>query len=257
MGVNASTPATPLSSLPPPPSTLRPDPRVDAIEGMPPLLKGQYERIRDRMGHGAREDARMRYDVGRIIAEVRRSEGIYGKGAVLLLATALGRDHTTLYRWANVAEAWSPAELEALLAKRDRLGQSLVWSHLVEIAQAPEATRDRWIEWVLAEAATAHLLATALRHGIGRARAAAVNKRFAGAPAGMKRLAAHYERLVECPQRAKALDLEELEQLIEDQQEVVERLSWSLRMAKAARVSMGKPRQASPQRGTSAAHPRS
>ena len=121
-----------------------------AVNRMNPDLRCQYNAIRKLLANVTASDVRARHRVGQIVVEIRQSDERYGARAVPLLAEALARDESTLYRYASVAEAWSEAALESLLDRRMPGGEPLSWSHLLELAAIPSAEhRERVLNDVL------------------------------------------------------------------------------------------------------------
>jgi hypothetical protein len=78
-----------------------------------------------------------RYTAGEIIATVKRDPTTYGDNAVASLALSVGEDAPSLYRFANVAETFSRAEVKRLLAG------GLTWSHLVALARVPDTKKRK------------------------------------------------------------------------------------------------------------------
>jgi hypothetical protein len=105
-----------------------------ALREMNATLRQAYERIRDLLARAGRDDVRSRYEVGVLVAEVKRSEHKYGARAVSVLGAALGTGVQTLYRCANVAEQWTSRQVGALLDKTSERGRPLSWSHLVALS---------------------------------------------------------------------------------------------------------------------------
>jgi hypothetical protein len=142
---------------------IQPSPKVvvaRAVKQMCPALREQYDSARRLLSSAASSDARARYRVGTIVAEIKKREDRYGTRAVTLLATALGRDETTLYRYATVAETWSESALADLLLKRMPCGEPLSWSHLLELAAiASPEHRERLIQEALNEGLSVRALA--------------------------------------------------------------------------------------------------
>jgi len=107
------------------------DERADA--GQPVALRERIAALRELLGR-LPADGRARYEIGRIIAELKARPDEYGHGAVSIAATTLGEDIPSLYRYARVAERWTQEELDALLARTMRDGRPLSWSHLVVLS---------------------------------------------------------------------------------------------------------------------------
>ncbi len=124
-------------------------------------LADRRERLRELLGRPA--DEHTRYEIGALIAEIKSDPATYGPGAVSVVATAVGEDVASLYRYATVAECWSAEQFEALLRRGGRRGARLSWSHLVLIASLPSpAGRARWTERTLAEGLSVRQLALLL-----------------------------------------------------------------------------------------------
>lgn len=96
-------------------------------------------------------DVSARYKIGQEISRVMADPGTYGTKAVMLLASGLGRKTSSLYGYAGVAKAWSPAELKLLMRRKNHFGVGLTFSHLLVLASARETERANWTEKTLSE----------------------------------------------------------------------------------------------------------
>jgi hypothetical protein len=135
-----------------------------AVRRMNPDLRRQYDAIRRLLANVTAADARGRHRVGQIVVEIRRSNERYGARAVPLLAEALARDESTLYRYASVAEAWDEAALESVLDRRMPGREPLSWSHLLELAAIPSPERrERLLNEVLQRGLSVRALADLAR----------------------------------------------------------------------------------------------
>lgn len=114
----------------------------DIVGGMNTALRAVYQSIRDLLARASRDEVRNRFQVGVLVAEVKRWPNKYGNGAVAALAKALSQDTQTLYRCATVAECWSVSQLDTLVLRHDEYGQPLSWSHFVLLANVSPA-RER------------------------------------------------------------------------------------------------------------------
>jgi hypothetical protein len=117
--------------------------------------------IQKLLAEAATNEIDARYRIGVIIRSVMEAESTYGEGAVERLAEALGRDATSLYRYAAVAKLWSDAEMRALSRQPNDHGEPLSWSHWVELARVP-STWKRWLERALGESWSVRRLAREL-----------------------------------------------------------------------------------------------
>jgi hypothetical protein len=135
-----------------------------AVRQMSPELRAQYDSLRRLLASATTNDVRARYRIGQVVAEIKTREDRYGARAVPLLAAALGRDETTLYRYASVAETWDEGALEELLLKRMPMGEPISWSHLLELAtvRSPEA-RARLLNETLVRGLSVRALAAMAR----------------------------------------------------------------------------------------------
>jgi ActR/RegA family two-component response regulator len=132
-------------------------------EGSP--LAPHLERLREiQLG---RVGARSRYQIGAIVAEVKRNPELYGTRAISVLAAGIGEAEQNLYRFATVAERWGAADFEVLVSRRGSDGRCLSWSHFVLLASIEDdAARARLIERALDDALPVRaLVAIANRHG--------------------------------------------------------------------------------------------
>jgi ActR/RegA family two-component response regulator len=132
--------------------------REQAPEVMPGTLEGCIARLRELMA--TRPDPMVRYGVGEIIARIKARPWAYGKGAVAVVAAAIGEDVPSLYRHAAVAECWSEAEVRGLCARKGRDGRGLSWSHIVLLGGVRSAVvRAGLVERVLGQGLSVRELA--------------------------------------------------------------------------------------------------
>jgi ActR/RegA family two-component response regulator len=117
-----------------------------------------------------RPGPRVRYAVGAIVAEIKAHPELYGRGAMVAVATALGEDLPSLYRHAAVAECWTEAEVSALLDRKGPGGRTLSWSHIVLLGSVSSAhARARLVEQALRESLSVRDLAERARESAGEA----------------------------------------------------------------------------------------
>lgn len=107
--------------------------RVPAIDSLDVALREKVAALRELL-EGKPSDARTRYRIGAIVAELKADTERYGERAVALAAAALGQDEASLYRHARVAERWTFSEFEELLSRTRRDGRSPSWSHMVQLS---------------------------------------------------------------------------------------------------------------------------
>lgn len=112
-----------------------------AADAMNAPLRRELQRIQALL-RSAPDTVEARHDVGLVVLAVKREPERYGKQAVALLASALGRDEATLYRFAQVASRWTEREIAEWIARASAAGHPLSWWHFVE-ASAIARKRDR------------------------------------------------------------------------------------------------------------------
>ncbi len=118
-------------------------------------------RIADRIAQAAVDDLRARYELGRLVHELRYD----GSDHEILrdlskLGAACGLAAATLRRYARVSETINQREFSDLTRPRGPRGPSLTWSHIEELAEA----RSSEVRRKCAEAAiTESLSVSALR----------------------------------------------------------------------------------------------
>jgi DNA-binding response OmpR family regulator len=108
-------------------------------------------------------DARVRYQIGEIVAELKRHPAEYGASAVATAASAIGEALPSLYRHARVAQRWRAGEFEVLLSQPMADGRTLSWSHLVSLAGVSAGRLyDRIVQQTLSHSWTVRQLDAAL-----------------------------------------------------------------------------------------------
>jgi DNA-binding NarL/FixJ family response regulator len=113
---------------------------------IPESLDECISRVRELLTR--RPEPIVRWEIGRIIAEVKADHASYGSSGVATLAAAVGEDAPSLYRYATMAETWSEGEVQELCTGKP----ALTWSHLVALGNIEDAaTRQRWIARARAE----------------------------------------------------------------------------------------------------------
>lgn len=100
-----------------------------------------YERLLKIVAETTLEEARRRYDIGRLVRQVMEDEKKYGKRSVETLATLLRFDKSTLRDYASVAKTWNTNEFNAVLRRKTAAGLGLRFSHLVVLAQVADGRR--------------------------------------------------------------------------------------------------------------------
>jgi len=113
-----------------------------------------YERLLVVVAETALEEAKRRYEIGRMVRPVMEEEKKYGKRSVEALATLLGFDKSTLHDYAKVAKTWEASEFGALLKRKTPAGLGLRFSHFVVIAEVGD---DRRRKTLLAQTITQSL----------------------------------------------------------------------------------------------------
>lgn len=131
-----------------------PPPRVGIhMEEYEKNIEAAYEKLRELLATTDAEDILVRYRVGCAVAELK-DESKYGPKAVDQVAARLGRGYgrSTLYRYLDVAEAWSATAIKKIVERRNPDGFALCWSHLEYIAALDDREdRAHFTEVTLAE----------------------------------------------------------------------------------------------------------
>jgi hypothetical protein len=99
-------------------------------ESMTVAFAEAYDAIRTVLSRAVRDDALTRHRAGVLLCEVKAAGNTYGTKAIERMADKLGMSTTLLYQYILVAETWSTAELQELLARTNQFGEPLSWSHL-------------------------------------------------------------------------------------------------------------------------------
>lgn len=103
-------------------------------------LRSALNRLRDELNDADREDVMARYAVASICVEVK-DETKYGEKGLDFLESELDMGHSTLYRYAKVAEAWTYEEFQKLAARLNAKGRTLSWSHWELLAAQKDGRR--------------------------------------------------------------------------------------------------------------------
>ncbi|WP_170229371.1 DUF1016 N-terminal domain-containing protein [Polyangium fumosum] len=121
-------------------------------EEMAPELRERCDKVRKALAKAGPQDTRARYQLGELVKDAMTDEEKYGKKAVAQIAVSLGYDEKTLYRYAQVAKAWSLDELNELLKRSSKTDIPIGFSHLLEIAGIDDKRkRKKYVNQVLKE----------------------------------------------------------------------------------------------------------
>jgi hypothetical protein len=121
--------------------------------------------IADRIAQAAVEDLRARYELGRLVHDLRYD----GTDHEILrdlsrLGVACGLAAATLRRYARVSETINPNEFGNLTRPRGPRGPSLTWSHIEELAEARSSeVRRRCAEAAISESLSVSALRARVR----------------------------------------------------------------------------------------------
>jgi hypothetical protein len=119
---------------------------------MKPALRSVVAKLKRKLRSLWSHECFRRFEVAQIVLKVRVGHKRYGARGVEQLATELGLDKATVYRWARVAEVWAPGEFRIVIARRNKAGLAVTWSHLEVLAEVSgRARRETLLEKVLAE----------------------------------------------------------------------------------------------------------
>lgn len=112
--------------------------RQEIINEMPDALLWKFEEIRAFVIDEAISVFRRRHKLGCMVLEVTNDEDKYGKHAVDQMSKLLSMDNSLLYNAKLFAERYSMNDLEELTNLRNRIGDSLTWSHVVQLIRVPD-----------------------------------------------------------------------------------------------------------------------
>jgi len=166
-----------------------------------------YEQLRRVVGKARHDEALGRYDIGRLVGQVRAEKDKYRQGSVEKLATLLQFDASTLYDYADVADTWkNKTEFKLLL--RNGCG-CLTFSHCVVLSQVADPKyRAALVQRIRDKRLTVRQLAETIRT---TAAADDVAAEATAAPADVvRRITAHWEGVVDAIER----DMRTLELLV-------------------------------------------
>jgi len=106
-------------------------------------LLGVSSVVRGLLSAASRDEVMARHRVGAILCELKKLPGKYGDRAIDKVAAEVGVAATTLYRYAAVAEQWTHEDMKADLAKTNRFGQPLTWTHFVALSRVSRVPARR------------------------------------------------------------------------------------------------------------------
>lgn len=119
---------------------------------MNPALQARALQIRERLHKVAHFNVANFHALGLDFAEIRGNSA-YGDKAVEKVCEVLDVcDASTAYKYITFASYWTAAELTKLLARAEREGVSLQWSHFLSLITVPEkAEREALLKHVFAK----------------------------------------------------------------------------------------------------------
>ena len=109
----------------------------EKYNGLKPDLRKRYEELRGYVTDEAMDVFRNRHRIGKLAIEIDKDDQRYGKKAVSSLENLLGMGRDYLRNAQLFAERYDTAHLEELIVTRNRNGDPLVWSHVVELIRIP------------------------------------------------------------------------------------------------------------------------
>jgi hypothetical protein len=112
--------------------------------GASPEFWAAVRRLLQRIADAAVEDARARYELGRLVHRLRRNSTVDVTTSLLArLGQSLGLKPDTLRRYARVSEMIGSQEFEEYMHLRGPHGLPLRWSHIEELSEARSAIERR------------------------------------------------------------------------------------------------------------------
>ncbi|HZH18368.1 MAG TPA: hypothetical protein VE057_28710 [Archangium sp.] len=135
-----------------------------AVKTMEPALRSEYLKLKKMLASAEKQDAQVRYEIGRVVAKVRGAGPRYGSNAVGQLERALGLDENTLRRYERIANTWTSARFSELMKRTNLYGRPLSWSHLDVLAEVADAKkREVLLDEALREGLSVRALASRVR----------------------------------------------------------------------------------------------
>lgn len=105
---------------------------------VPPALAKAIESATTLLATAGSEDAVTRYKVAQIVVNLKAAPDKYGERAVETFGRAVKIGAKTLYRYADVVDAWEAKEFQGLAQRHGPTGRPLRWSIFVELASVKE-----------------------------------------------------------------------------------------------------------------------
>ncbi len=112
--------------------------RQSLVEQMTDALLWKFEEIRAFVIDEAISIFKRRHRLGRMVLEVTKDPDKYGKQAVEQMSSLLNMDNSLLYNAKLFAERYSENDLDELTKLRNNHGDSLTWSHVVQLIRVPD-----------------------------------------------------------------------------------------------------------------------
>jgi hypothetical protein len=137
------------------------------------------------------------------------------------VATGLGRDVATLYRWAAVAEGFTEEAFGRLMSLRNANGEAITWQHVMELAGAPPGAREGLLPRLLSECLSSRRLAKIVRDAReGRVRDPRLTEKVAAVTAALRRDAEKWTRAAAKPKGVTRAALDKLSEEIDAHEEL-------------------------------------
>ena len=119
----------------------------------------KLEELKKLLSEVTSKDMVGRHAIGVVVNDVKNTPDTYGKEAVKQLAQDLGFEKSTMYEYANVAEAWPARDFTKLCERRTGNGMPITFSHLVELIRIKnEASRAKLLEKVFEDSLSVRAL---------------------------------------------------------------------------------------------------
>jgi CheY-like chemotaxis protein len=142
----------------------RTPPPASDTDALTPELRVLAEDVLDAFARERTLQADLAYRLALLAQGAAASTTSPGASIIEACARAVGLSRQTLQPYATVAARWTGPELRQLLAeRRNKFGEPISISHLVELARLSNPTRDEWLERVFAEGLTVRQLRDLLR----------------------------------------------------------------------------------------------
>ncbi len=112
--------------------------REELVAEMSPHLLSKFEDIRSFLIDEAISIFKRRHTLGKMVLQITNDPSKYGKRAIEQLSQLLSMDPSMLYNAKLFAERYTEKQLVELVEARNKFGDALTWSHVVQLIRIPD-----------------------------------------------------------------------------------------------------------------------